>query len=142
MPAMPTARGMRSAWPKKNSSTRWVREHPATTSAHAMVASFASPIALDFATACSPVRHEALLGARFIWYLTVPKRHATVPHGTNHATRTKSSSALQAPSDPRRDSILDAAFTVMMERGYDRTSTLDIASAAKVFETRAVRAFR
>jgi len=44
----------------------------------------------------------------------------------------KRSSALQAPSNPRRDSILDAAFTVMMERGYDRTSTLDIASAAKV----------
>ena len=34
--------------------------------------------------------------------------------------------------DPRRGAILNAAFCLLMQRGYERTSTLDIASRAKV----------
>jgi AcrR family transcriptional regulator len=34
--------------------------------------------------------------------------------------------------DPRRDVILKAAFALLMQRGYERTSTLDIATRAKV----------
>jgi len=34
--------------------------------------------------------------------------------------------------DPRRGAILKAAFCLLMQRGYERTSTLDIASRAKV----------
>ena len=34
--------------------------------------------------------------------------------------------------DPRREVILNAAFALLMQRGYERTSTLDIATRAKV----------
>ena len=34
--------------------------------------------------------------------------------------------------DPRREAILGAAFSLLMQRGYARTSTLDIATRAKV----------
>lgn len=34
--------------------------------------------------------------------------------------------------NPRREAILNAAFTLLMQRGYERTSTLDIATRAKV----------
>jgi len=37
-----------------------------------------------------------------------------------------------AAENPRREAILDAAFTLLMQRGYERTSTLDIATRAKV----------
>jgi AcrR family transcriptional regulator len=37
-----------------------------------------------------------------------------------------------AAENPRREAILNAAFTLLMQRGYERTSTLDIATRAKV----------
>jgi hypothetical protein len=37
-----------------------------------------------------------------------------------------------ATEDPRRSAILNAAFCLLMQHGYERTSTLDIASRAKV----------
>jgi len=42
------------------------------------------------------------------------------------------SAAPERQTDPRRESILNAAFCVIMERGYERASTLDIATRAKV----------
>jgi len=50
-------------------------------------------------------------------------------------TKEKSAAKMSAPeseTDLRRKAILDAAFCVIMERGYERTSTLDIATRAKV----------
>src|SRR5947208_2434648 len=50
-------------------------------------------------------------------------------------TKTKSKLAdtpVALPDDPRREAILGATFTLLMQRGYERTSTLDIATRAKV----------
>ena len=47
-------------------------------------------------------------------------------------TRSVAISVAAAEPDPRRDAILNAAFCVFMERGYERTSTLEIATRAKV----------
>jgi AcrR family transcriptional regulator len=47
--------------------------------------------------------------------------------------RPASPSARDAGTEsPRRDAILGAAFSLLMERGYARTSTLDIATRAKI----------
>jgi AcrR family transcriptional regulator len=51
------------------------------------------------------------------------------------ATKTKSALADETPGradDPRREAILSAAFSLLTQRGYERTSTLDIATRAKV----------
>jgi AcrR family transcriptional regulator len=40
--------------------------------------------------------------------------------------------AVETGEDLRREAILVAAFSVLIERGYERTSTLDIATRAKV----------
>ena len=51
------------------------------------------------------------------------------------ATRSKSAPASlpdAPPEDPRREAILAAAFSLLVQRGYARTNTLDIATRAKV----------
>jgi AcrR family transcriptional regulator len=48
------------------------------------------------------------------------------------STRFKSRNLEEPPKLPMRERVLDAAFSVFMEKGYSATSTLEIATRAKV----------
>jgi AcrR family transcriptional regulator len=77
-----------------------------------------------------------------LWYLLVPNTIYMVPKGTIRksdlpAARRRSSVAAHplSPIDalpPRRRAILAAAVGVLMEKGYARASTLEIATRARV----------
>jgi AcrR family transcriptional regulator len=64
-----------------------------------------------------------------LWYFSVPTARGFIVERAKAASR---EAAELSSVTPVRDRILRAAFSAFMESGYERASTLEIATRAKV----------